>query len=109
MNTIRDTFRSLTGGQSSPNSAQESSQTSAQEKENNNSSSKLIEREHIKGTPFQIITLEQGSFIALGNRRLNEYTSKERCMEMIECQEWELLMNVIVSMYEIMTANKDTD
>lgn len=103
MNTTRDTFRNLTGDTSSQNSVQKESPTYALETENNkNSSEKLIQREPVEGTPFQIITIEQGTFIAIGNRRITEYTTKEECQQKIECQSWDLLGATIVAMFEIM-------
>lgn len=67
----------------------------------------MIEREHIDNTPFTIVTIEQGTFIAIGSRRITNYTTKEECMNMIECQTWDLITSTIAVMYEIMTENRN--
>ena len=53
-------------------------------------SSELIQREEHK--PFIVVTIEEkGSFIAFGNFKLSEITTKERCIEMIETRDWDLI------------------
>lgn len=82
----------------------------AQEKENSsNSSDKIVEREHIENTPFTIITLEKGSFIAIGNKRVTEYTTKQECKNLIFERDWDLIANMVMAMYATMTEmiNKD--
>ena len=53
-------------------------------------SSELVQREEHK--PFIVVTMEgKGSFIAFGNFKLTEITTKERCIEMIETRDWDLI------------------
>lgn len=56
----------------------------------------LIEREEIENTPFQLITREKESFIALGKYRVsNYYNSKEEALGALTTEFWEIQMTVI--------------
>lgn len=68
-------------------------QTSA-EQQDSNQSSQLIERETLDGTPFEIVTTEEGTFIALGSYRLTEFMSKEDAKEKIQKKHWDLIISV---------------
>lgn len=52
----------------------------------------LIHREPVDGTPFQVISVEDGSFIAMGRFRISEMMPEEKCMEMIEKRDWNLIL-----------------
>ena len=53
-------------------------------------SSELVQREEHE--PFTVVTIEgKGSFIAFGNIMLTPITTKERCIEMIERRDWDLI------------------
>ena len=68
-------------------------QTSA-EVQDSNQSSQLIERETLDGTPFEIVTTEEGTFVALGSYRLTEFMSKEDAKEKIQKKHWDLIISV---------------
>lgn len=55
----------------------------------------LIHREPIDGTPFQVITIEEGSFIALGRFRVSDIQSEENCYKMIEGKDWNLILATV--------------
>lgn len=100
---MKNMSQNNTGEQSSPNSDLLQSQTNAQEQENSSPSvTKIIERDPIEDTPFVIVTIEQGSFIALGNRRITEYMPKDECKRLIKDRNWELITNLSVTVYERM-------
>lgn len=53
---------------------------------------------HILGTPFMIVTFEEGSFVAMGKYRLTEFQpTEEDARNLIpDFQEgWDFLLNVI--------------
>ena len=53
-------------------------------------SSELVQREEHE--PFTVVTMEgKGSFIAFGNIMLTQITTKERCIEMLETRDWDLI------------------
>jgi hypothetical protein len=61
----------------------------------------IIERNEIENTPFVMVTLEQGSFVALGNYRVSEvYETKEEAENYIKTITWDNLFNVIISLFE---------
>jgi hypothetical protein len=61
----------------------------------------IIERTEIEKTPFVLVTLEQGNFIALGNYRVSElYATKEEALEYINTITWDNLFNVVISLFE---------
>lgn len=68
-------------------------QTSA-EVQDSKQSSQLIERETLDGTPFEIVTTEEGTFVALGSYRLTEFMSKEDAKEKILNKPWDLIISV---------------
>lgn len=60
-------------------------------------STKIIEREHVEKTPFWIIKLEKGWFIAMTDKRLTDfYKTKEEVLELIYTKDWELLFNMTI-------------
>lgn len=85
----------------SQSSDSEQSQMYVLEKENKQSS--LIIRDHVDKTPFTVVTIEQGSFIAIGNRRITEYMDKDILYEMIELRSWELISNMCMVLIDIMS------
>lgn len=73
---------------------QESLNTQTNAKENQNNS-QLISKEQIEKTPFEIITSEEGSFLAIGHYRLTETTSKENIMQHLLTNQWDIIINLI--------------
>ena len=68
-------------------------QTSA-EVQDSKQSSQLIEREKFDDNPFELVTTEEGTFIALGSYRLTEFMSKEEAREKILTKSWDLIISV---------------
>lgn len=64
------------------------------EQQDSKQSSQLIERETLDGTPFEIVTTEEGTFVALGSYRLTEFMSKEDAKEKIQKKHWDLIISV---------------
>lgn len=54
-----------------------SQDTTGTNAENDNSSNSLINRIPVDGTPFTIVEIEKGYFLALGNYRLTEVVEDE--------------------------------
>lgn len=75
-------------------------QTTAQEKENSKVSSELIEREEVEGTPFQLVNVGKGWFLALGRHRLTEMgeESKEELIAKVVNKDWYLVLDTIVAL-----------
>ena len=68
-------------------------QTSA-EVQDSKQSSQLIEREKFDDNPFELVTTEEGTFIALGSYRLTEFMSKEEAREKILTKSWDLIISL---------------
>lgn len=60
-------------------------------------SSKLVEIENIHGTPFKMVTTEEGSFAAYGNNRITEYMDKVELLQKIDEKDWNLLGTFVIS------------
>lgn len=58
-------------------------------------STELIKKNEVLGTPFTIITVEEGSFIAMGRYRLTDYLDEDQCMERILSKDWELIIQLV--------------
>lgn len=81
----------------------ENSQTTANQANSTDYSNELINREPIEGTPFQLIKLENGFFLTMGNYRITEiYNTKEETLELINTQKlnWYTLLTIINTMIE---------
>lgn len=78
------------------------SQTSAQKTENNSQSGEeLITREQIEGTPFQLITTNGFTFLALGRYRMTQEVSaneenKTELRKKVENKDWNLVLDTII-------------
>lgn len=87
-------------------------QTNAQEQENNNPYSKIVEKEHVEGTPFDIVNVqEKGWFLAMGQHRLTEpITNKNALLQSIDNLPWDILMNMVMiaAEYVIMSHENNT-
>jgi len=68
-------------------------QTSA-EVQDSKQSSQLIEREKFDDNPFELVTTEEGTFIALGSYRLTEFMNIEEAKEKILNKPWDLIISV---------------
>lgn len=77
-------------------SESENSQQNGQKEEHKSTSSKLIEREKVEGTMFDIITTEEGTFVALGENRVSDYIQKEEAIEMVKNKEWQLIEQMAI-------------
>ena len=54
---------------------------------------KLIEREVCE--IFDIVTTEQGSFVALGQNRLTVFATKEKAIEQVKNRDYDLILSLI--------------
>ena len=68
-------------------------QTSA-EQQDSKLSSQLIERQKFDDNPFELVTTEEGTFIALGSYRLTEFMNIEEAKEKILNKPWDLIISV---------------
>lgn len=55
----------------------------------------LIKRNHVLGTPFVIITVDEGSFVGCGKYRLTEFMTEEECQELINNRDWNLIISMV--------------
>lgn len=81
-----------------PNSELLQSQITTETTNTNNkqSNTQLVDKEHIDGTPFDIVGDEElGYFVAIGNYRITQTHDKEDCRTMIRVMEWELILGLI--------------
>jgi len=58
----------------------------------------IIKRDRIEGTPFEIVTTEQGSFGAFGKYRLTEFMEFDQVQDRILCKDWEILFSVMIAL-----------
>lgn len=78
-------------------------QTNAGENLGNQDSGKLIIREKIEGTPFQLINQDdKGWFISLGRYRMTEIgtNTKEELTAMVANKDWTLILDTIAVLTE---------
>lgn len=62
----------------------------------NQNYSQTVERNRYEGTAFDITgNKEVGYFVALGQYRLTQPTTKEKCAEMIDNRDYELLLGLM--------------
>lgn len=91
----------------SQNGEQEKSLTNAEENQNKvNSGEELIERHPIEGTPFMVVgNKDNGYFIAMGRFRISETAGTlQKAAEMLITNQWEIIGNMIITMWEAMHA-----
>ena len=62
-------------------------QSSVEEKNSSNSSTELVKMKDIPNTPFKLVTLEQGHFIAYGNNRLTDSIVTGKQIGRASCRE----------------------
>lgn len=64
--------------------------------EHNPNSSKLIEREQLDGTPFNLIKQENKYFITIGNYQLTpQYNTEEEAIQDIQYNQWNIIITLI--------------
>lgn len=73
---------------------------SAEEKELSKETSG-VDYERVGGTPFTIVRLKEGTFIAVGSHRVTENGEERMLRKMIKNKDWELVCNTIVVMCEM--------
>lgn len=80
-------------------------------KEQTNSNS-LIDKTPLEGTPFTLVQVEQGNFLAIGNQRVTELTKTEdELMERVITGtidgnvDWDLIVNTINAIIELKKTN----
>lgn len=55
----------------------------------------------IEGTPFKLVTVEEGSFLSLGTYRLHEpRETKEEALAYMEDNKWDLILHMILILEE---------
>lgn len=71
--------------------------TTEQEQNSRNYSDSLISRVKIKKSPFTLVTVEEGSFLALGKHMITGVMEKEEIEKMLQETQvnWELLIPII--------------
>ena len=74
-------------------------QTSA-EKADSKNYSELISREKFL-EPFELVTTEEGTFVALGSYRLTEFMSKEEAGEKILTKSWDLIISLNLALADV--------
>lgn len=77
-------------------------QNSTEENLNSNSSNAIISREKIEDSPFELVTSERGTFIAMGNRRMTEPMEINEARTIIGSLNWNFLLNVIIGTIKTM-------
>lgn len=91
------------------NITSEKSSTTANQQEtiteHNTNSSKLIEREQLEGTPFNLIKQEEKYFITIGNYQLTpQYDTEQEAIDDIQFNQW----NIIVTLIDILITHNNT-
>ena len=67
----------------------------------NNGSSRRTGVEHVEGTPFKLVTVEEGSFLAIGTYRLHEpRETKEEALKYMDENKWDLILHMILILDE---------
>lgn len=61
----------------------------------------IVNVQPIDNTPFSIVTIEEGSFVALGKYRLTDYMSPDECLEKAKVDNWEFLLSVMQVFLEL--------
>lgn len=69
--------------------------------EKQTSSKSLIDREQINGTPFTLITTEEGSFLSIGKYKVTETQTEAECLLQIEEKDWNLLLNTVTAIKKL--------
>lgn len=76
----------------------ENSSTTANQADNTDYSEKLIDRTPLEGTPFTLITTEEGYFLTFGKYKVSELVNnQEQLIDMVLEKEWNLLLNVFIA------------
>lgn len=68
----------------------------------------IVEKENIKDTPFWLLKIEQGWFLAMGDNRLSEiYKTKKEALNHLEKNHWNIIMQLILIVEK--TLKKEVD
>lgn len=68
------------------------------EESHNLNSTELVKMEDIENTPFKLVTVEGGHFIAYGNNRLSPLVdSKEEALKIVENKSWDFIGTFVIS------------
>lgn len=81
----------------------DNSQTIADQVNNKDySSDTLLEIKSIPNTPFGMVRMEDGYFIALGNTRITEiYDNEETLEKLVTEKHWDIILNCIIAITQI--------
>lgn len=71
------------------------------EQQDSKLSSELIEREKFDDNPFELVTTEEGTFIALGAYRLTDYMQKDEAIEMVKNRHWDLIIRLNLALADV--------
>lgn len=80
----------------------QSTSTSDAEKKDNSSS--LVNK--FEMDIFTIVTIDKGSFVALGNKRLTDFGSIEDCKRWVKERDYKFLFNLMATIAEAMIEEK---
>lgn len=74
-----------------------------QTKSNESELTKLVEREKVEGTPFEIIKYpDSGYFVALNKYRVTEeFETMLEAVEVIDNKEWDFLTTVMITIAKL--------
>lgn len=65
-------------------------------------SGKIIEREQIPDSPFTLITIDEGSFIAMSKYRITDYyKTKEEALEQVNVANWDFLVTTMITVMRL--------
>ncbi len=71
------------------------------EETDSSKSTSLIERESIPGTPFELITLQEGSMIVWGKFKISKMVdTKEECLELLRTELWNIIAVYVYSLVD---------
>lgn len=83
---------------------------SAEENHNSNSSKTIIEREQVNGSPFWLIRIDRGWFLAMGEQRLTEVMeTKNEIYLWMDSNRWQLIFNMIATICEIILDRQELE
>lgn len=69
-------------------------------------SEELVKRSSYLGTPFEIVTTDEGSFVTLGAYRLTEVLTYDECLELLETRDYGFLFNWILCLIDFNNKQK---
>lgn len=87
------------------NTKSKESQMNVEQTDNSNSS-ELIQKEELTGTPFTVVTTEEGSFGVMGKYRITEIGEKQAIIDELSYIEWDRIIQVCMLLIEEITGTK---